>query len=353
MNIEFRNFVFYIYAPRWTDASAGIRSLHYLCHQLNGIGMASYLILSNSTSKNSSDTSPILQTPVLTQELLESHKKMGKFPITFYSETVPGNPLRAPFVVRYLMNYVGSLGGMNSFHSKEQILAYSHNIAVDYAMKNNCLTPEVLFLPAVDPKEFSFQLDKRENFYLLYAGKYRAFIGKPQVPEDRKFIEIKRTGHSAQNRHEVIELLSKCRGVISFENSSIITEAVLSGCPGIFVPNPFLREAIASVELGWDGTAWGLSAEEEERARSTLQMGRDRYLNLVSDFPKTLESYCQNLLSLIEPQADWGEFLVPRNFGIFSRHRVELATQIFKNLGFFALLKVVSNFVRRRMSRRF
>ncbi|MFC6806047.1 hypothetical protein ACFQE2_10095 [Methylophaga thalassica] len=38
------NLPFYIYAPDFSQKSAGIRALHYLCHGLNEMGREAYLV---------------------------------------------------------------------------------------------------------------------------------------------------------------------------------------------------------------------------------------------------------------------------------------------------------------------
>jgi hypothetical protein len=60
-----------------------------------------------------------LNTPILNQEIADSHFRAKVTPITIYTETVPGNPLKAPIVIRFLMNYIGSLDGPKDFNAEE------------------------------------------------------------------------------------------------------------------------------------------------------------------------------------------------------------------------------------------
>ena len=50
--------------------------------------------------------------------------------------------------------------------------------------------------------------------------------------------------------------MAKASVLHCFENSSIITEAVLSGTPVILVRSEFFKEVIAEQELGWSGMGY-------------------------------------------------------------------------------------------------
>jgi hypothetical protein len=267
---------------------------------------------------------------------------------------VPGNPLKATRVIRYLLNYSGALGGQTEFPPTEFLIAYSLNIALDYHKSNiTSALPDVLFLPAVDPNEFDFKLENRDDFYLLYAGKYRAFIGTPPYLPNRKIVEVLRHGSRAQTRVELIDLLSRCRAVISLENSSIITEAILSGAPGIFLPNQFLSEALAEHELGWDGTGWGIDEAEESRARLTLREGRDAYFKQIANFPQNLTLIFNKANDFFKDNTGNHYLTIPQNYSFLSAHRFRMSLQIISVLGFRTWLKVVKNFLLRRLSGRF
>ena len=332
---------YYIYTPAWRTNSAGIRALHYLCHSLNSIGQKAFLVIPASY-KSTNLVNANLNTPILTKEMVREHKRYNLDPIVIYSETVPGNPLNSTNTVRYLMNYVGLLGGQRKFSENEFLLAFSQNIATDYFNKNGKEVHSVLFLPPSDPREFEVNRNKnqhRKDFYLLYAAKYRNFVGNhPQLP-NIPMIEIKRDSKFAQTRSELIELLGQCRGVIAFENSAIISEAVLSGVPGYFIENEFLEQAIAEAELGWDGMGWGFTSEIELQAHNTLENGIERYLDSVSKYFESLSIFV-NLTQSREENLPPTEIKLPEGkFGLML-HRFRLAKQIFQNLGFRRLLTV-------------
>lgn len=341
---------YYIYAPRWIQSSAGIRALHYLCHALNSYGARAFLVLSEPEFQGRPRVNGALNTPVLSQEIADSHSRSGLVPIVIYSETVPGNPLNAQCVVRYIMNYVGALGGPAKFMDFEYLLSYSESIRQDILKSEPNLVIDKLFLPPIDPRDFKFNTAPSEEFYLLYAGKYRAFIGEPPDISGKKIIEILRDGKGAQTSSELIELLSRCKGVISLENSSIITEAALSGRPGMFLPNKFLTRAIAESELGWDGTAWGISEDDERIARESVSKGRDRYMDATVAFEIELKQFVTNTQNFVIKFSSSSDLKVPNYKYLASKHRIGLAIQIYSAFGARTLFKVVLNFMRRRLA---
>lgn len=344
----------YIYSPIWTSASAGIRALHFLCHALNYHGFPSYLILATNASKGYSPVNSELITPVLTQEMADEHFRANKKPITIYSETIPGNPLNAQFVVRYLMNFVGDLGGPKSYSDQDFILSYSRNISEDFRIKTGRSVDAELFLPAIDPREFiEEESSKKGNHYLLYAGKYRALHGKPPEVNKPELIEIRRDGRHAQSRQELIELIKSAKAVISVENSSIITEAVLAGTPGLFLPNDTLKSAIAEHELGWGGTAWGIEHDSEAQARASLQKGKEVYFERISDFISALHPLVSTLYTKSSAVDYSSKIRVPQNKRLVNRHRLYLARQIIASSGVKTFLMVLRNFMRRRLAKRF
>ena len=281
---------YYVYAPRWLDTSAGIRALHYLCHALNQNGEDAYIASSEPFSRTTSRVSGLLHTPLLTNEILASHKASGRLPITIYAETVLGNPLNAGLVVRLLLNYSGALGGQQIFQKNEKVWAFSQAIASDYELRSGTKVAGKIFIPPIDPREFNSSPDK-DDFQLVYAGKYRDFVGEPFNVGELPSIEIFRDGPRKQSRKEVISLLARAKVLYSFENSSIVTEAILSGTPAVFVPNEFLGQIIGEDELGAAGVATDLSKDSLASAAASVNLGREQYLKRVSEFGDSITKF--------------------------------------------------------------
>lgn len=339
--------LFYVYSPAWRSNAAGIKVLHYLCHALNQVGCDAWLILHNPNERSAS-TNPRLDTPVLSNAQSKIHFAQGRTPTVIYSETIPGNPLKAVRVIRYLLNYPGALGGMSSFSSNEWLVAYSAKIQ---ASSPEC--SDVLFLPAVDLDELPGSVEKDPNLHLMYAGKYRAFVGEPKLPDGIETIEIYRDGPRRQPREEVLDLLSRANSIYVWENSTIATEAVLMGTVCIFVPNPFLGEIIAEEELGNDGFTTGFDVDEIERAQATLPRAKSRYLESIESFWSQLSTLVEKNQRLIKTQgAQQSAIRVPESSHLISTHRVSLFVELCRNQGIRRALNVAKEFGYLRVTRK-
>lgn len=343
----------YVYAPPYIEESAGIRCLHLLCHSLNSVGVKSWIVLSSGQEKNQSAVNPKLLTPLLNEDLRDLHFKIGKSPIVIYSETVPGNPLNAQNVVRWIMNYPGILGGPKTFPKSEILVAYSKKIALH--LGGNV---PVLFLPPVDLREIYetrklYANVKKTKTVLMYAGKYRGFVGKPLTPKwlNEVPLEIFREGINKQDRNEVMKLLATSRMLISFENSTLITESILLGTPVILIKSTFFDELIAEYELGKFGTSWSDTNNPELVALSHINFAERKYIESVNKFKINLidqSSLWRKLASLSDYMSP---IVIPKMGIIINKHRIRLLFQILITKGPIVLIRVLFSFARRRLSR--
>lgn len=332
-----------IWAPNWVESSAGIRAIHFLCHALNMQGSKAFLVLFDPVKKSSLGTNPALMTPVISGEQLRSFTSHGIHPIAVYPEDVIGNPLNAPVVVRFLWNYSGALGGPLAFDKSESIWAYSENISKDYKSKTG-IKPKVLFLPPVDPREFPVSKNKKP-YQVIYAGKYRSFVGKPFNVGILPSVEIFRSGKKKQSRSEVKRLIAEATVLYSFENSSIVTEAILSGTPAGFIPNKFLGKIIAAKELGDAGSFVGDSAESVEAARLRLPEARSNYIESISSFKSALRIFVRTTQKLAESTTSTSLTVLPKNRSRFTKNRVFLAFEILRSKGPKIFLKELRRFI--------
>jgi hypothetical protein len=339
---------FYIYVPRWIDSSAGIKALHLLCHALNEIGEMAFLVICEEAHENRPRVNGLLKTPVLTQEIADAHFKAGLTPITIYSETIPGNPINAPFVVRFIANYIGLLGGPEDFLKDEFIVAYSEKLAIHTASKLNREDVYTLFFHAIDPRPFESKIEK-EEFLLIYAAKYRIFSGDPEFKSKFKTIEITRDGPNAQSRGEVIDLLRRASGLVCFENSAIVMEAILSGTPAILIRSEFFSEGIADIETKGFGMRWGYSEENLEEAQSEIEIAKELYLQTEDEFFKKLIEFVNEVQVASEKKEYEKVVIVPQYSQIVNRHRIRMALMILRNHGMKQLIKVLKAFIARRV----
>jgi hypothetical protein len=337
--------LFYIYTPCWRDNAAGIRVLHYLCDALNQIGSNAFLILHNPY-ESKIQTNRLLKTPVLSQGLADQHLKEARVPTVIYSETIPGNPLRATRVVRYLLNYPGALGGPMKFKSNELLISYTKSI-----MENSSQDSTVLFLPAVKRDELPSVTTKDPNLRLVYAGKYRGFVGPPPKVSEFPVTEIYRDGPNKQSRAVVLDLLARASALYLWENSSIATEAVLLDTPCVFIQNEFLGQIIAETELGIDGTTFSNTEESLDKARETLPLAKLKYLKAEENFWIQLKGFIEVHDSTFKNSpTSLKRIKVPKSKHLINRHRLLLFFSMLRNIGLVRTLLVVKEFGQFRKS---
>lgn len=341
----------YIYAPGYISFSAGIKNLHFLCHALNVNGFAAYMVIHGTLYPDIPKINSDLITPVLDKELRDQHFKDGRVPIVIYPESIPGNPLNAQFVIRWLLNYPGALGGAEDFPEAHRLIAFSDSIS-----KTINPQPSVLFLPPLDPRDITeAQIENGEGSHhgsaVMYAGKFRMFVGEPKLPKWAalmKPVEIFREGPRKQSREEVLKLLGEAPVLFAFENSTIITEAILLGTPVVLIKSEFFNEVIAEKELSMFGSAWESGPKSKADAEKSLNLAKDFYFEAISNFRS-------DLLSEVEvwfKEAKGWDYLspvsLPLETGIVSEHRIHLAVQILKTQGLRSLIRISIGFLKRR-----
>ena len=279
---------YYIVTPAYRRVSAGIRCLHLLCHNLNLSGQIAYLLQDpDPRNPEAMVTGTDLLTPVLTHKIATEHVARGQRPIVVYPETVKGNPFNAQIVVRYLLNFPGLLGGDHQYADDEICFAYSEVLGKAAGCDGN-----VLFIPPIDTSVFkpsSQEVERRGSCF--YADKFRKVHGGTLHECTTNSAEILRNSPQDQSDVEIARLLHTSEVFYTYENTALAIEAVLCGCPAVFIPNPFLTSIIASAELGPEGYAWGTGAEEIGRAKATVRQGADNYLRKTAAFERQLQSF--------------------------------------------------------------
>jgi GT2 family glycosyltransferase len=224
---------------------------------------------------------------------LEAHTAAGKTPIVVYPETLRGNPFQAAVVARYILNFPGKLGGDSTFAPSEHCYAYSETLrrAVPDAKGK-------LFLPVSDPNEFSPPEHENRSGSCFYAGKYQHIhrgelfeITKNSTEIVSNLGGVINPTQPVQTRRELVDLFRKSEVMYCYENSSLALEALLCGCPVVFLPNPHFTESIGAHELGTFGQSWGTAPEDVQRARETVHLARRRYLEIFAEFEAELAAF--------------------------------------------------------------
>ena len=199
--------------------------------------------------------------------------------------------------------------------------------------------------------ELPIGIPKENGLALVYAGKYRSYIGAPPMLPDNP-IELFRDGEAKLSRKEFLNELGRAEKIYLFENSSVATEAVLLNTIAIFVQNKFLGSIIAESELGNGGVSIGFGENELERARWTLPEARIKYEEAQENFWKQLKSIVENSIEHFQHRpVQLKQINVPTgHYGLF-RHRVRLIEGIVRQKGAKAALQTIVNYLLYSMGR--
>lgn len=328
--------LFYIYAPPYRSNSAGIRVLYMLCDGLNKDQVNAWIVLSNP---NEASEMHDLDCPILDFQTLKNNMEITSKVVVIYSETVVGNPLSATNVIRYYLNYPGALGGTSKFRHDEIKIAYSENIG-----KTLTGNFEILFIPAVDPKSLPEKVEK-SDLSLVYAGKYRAFRGRPEAAYEAPWLEIFRDGPNKQTRQEVLRLLSVAKQIYVWENSTIATEAILLGAPVIFMENDFLGKIIAEKELGHYGYTLKCDKESIDTARKELNLATQKYMEAWLKYPKDIDKFKNRVINEASNLGSQKSLLkIPRKGIYLNLHRLRMFISITRHSGILRALRVTREF---------
>ncbi len=289
---------YYIFAPGYTDTSSGVRALHYLCHALNLSGQEAYVtsdifnvksaMASNFHSDlNREDRVKInihLRTPILSGEIFNNHKAAKREPIVVYPETVTGNPLNANRVIRYILNTPAFLAGDSVYDKNELLFAYKQEFLPDY------MKAEQLHIPVCDLSLFNpsnIPRNERKGKY-FFVNRYLQAGGKLlEVTEGATELSFR----NPRSLRELSEIFKSAELLYSYEPSALCREAMLCGCPVVYLPNTMLTFNPGAEIYGNDGIAWGASEEQIEHAKATVGKVYVTYKQLEKLFWVQLEDF--------------------------------------------------------------
>jgi hypothetical protein len=250
---------YYIAAPAFRASSAGVYSLHALCHALRCAGYPAYIV-------GTEELNPIWNTRTLTQAEADAHAAAGIEPIVVYPEVMVGNPLGATTVVRYVMNVPGFFTGKRMEEGPEDMLFfYSPQFIEDRDPRD----VDYLMAPTIDPRLFRPDPDQVRDKVLVYQHRFPvADIDMSLFPAGAELL----TMENPLSLAELARLFQRTKVLYSYELSGTCTMAAACGVPVIYRPEGGMTQLPTTFLLGDNGAA--LSDEVGGLERATRTVGK-------------------------------------------------------------------------------
>lgn len=281
---------YYIVAPRFTRTSAGVRVLFRLADLLNKHGCSAFIFLRPDFNKYLG-SSPVDVAPILNGRIADYHYAVGATPIVIYPEVATVDRFAPPVRVRYVLNYDGHLGSAVSDLSDDFLLAYSDRIAVELGVSTLKAT---LFIPVSDPSFYSPpEATTVRRGGVFYAGKYKYRFSGKTFPLTDGMPEITRDRRDSQTPEQIRALFQSAEFFYCYEDSALAIEAILCGCPAVFLPNEHFKGPLGAKELGGLGFAVGTSPEQLAHAKATVVAAREHYLKLLDDLGPQVDAFIE------------------------------------------------------------
>ncbi len=249
----------------------GIKVLHYLCDRLNSKGNLAFLLPYDQTDPLLV-TAPNYLAPRLDREIFEAHISSGLTPIVVYPEIVAGNPLDASLVARYVLNFPGLIGGDTSYAESELVVGFSKELS-DERFGGLTLT-----LAPWDLEHFDLpDTPVRREGSCFYSLKHR-FLGGKLLYDTASSTEITQDMEPI----EIAKLFQRSEVFYCYENTALVGEALLCGCPVILLSDGPPLTIIGQDTTKGMGIAQGNSREALDYVKSTVLQGRENLLNSIS-----------------------------------------------------------------------
>jgi len=217
--------VFVIVAPDYTHRSAGVRALYRLCHHLNAAG---YPAAMTPMPGHSIRTLPGWDTPL--------HTGPVKKRIVIYPEVVPGNPLGARKVVRWVLNNPGLLGGEKTYADDERVFVFNpERMAIVNRAVRMPIGPErVLNIGLIDPAHIYPDPRVPKTIDCVFSSRGEALRARFRLPDETELLPIEALTPSMASLGDV---LRRTRTLYSYNHASnVLKEAVICGCR-VLVPD--------------------------------------------------------------------------------------------------------------------
>lgn len=271
---------YYIISPRYIRTSGGVRVLFRLADLINKAGGSAFVFLWPYFNHELA-SSPMDVAPFLNRRIADYHFQNGLTPIVVYPETVRASRFTPPVRVRYLLNYNELLFRNEPLDADDYLLSFSQAIADQVHIAKPHRT---IFLPVSDPVFFCPPKEPvRRTGGSFYAGKYKYRFGGKTFPITDGLPEITRDRPDSQTPEQIRALFQQSEYFYCYEDSALALEAILCGCPTVFLPNDHFPAPLGAKELNGLGFAWGTSRDQLRHAKETVAAARAEHLRRLDE----------------------------------------------------------------------
>lgn len=333
---------YYIMAPPYRRTSAGARVLYQLCHEINALGGQAFIYLRPGISFESA-ASPMHVAPFLTKEIRDFHFEKGLTPIVIYPEIFNIAKFNAPFKIRYLLNYNDLLIKNAPLTEDDYLLCYSEKISEQITI----IKPrKTIFIPVSDAEFYSPPAPNSiRSGSVFYAGKYKdKFKGKTYDITNNS-IEITRDKPNSQTPVQIRELFQTSEVFYSYEDTALIIEAMLCGCPVVLLTNDYFKIPLGDIELGGTGYSIDYSHAGLLHAQQTVNNFRLKYNELLKKIrPDTLDMIfnTQKLVNSIKYTTPFALNILNSKNKYYIIHNIMfILSNTISDIGYFSTIKII------------
>lgn len=261
-----KDFYFYICTPGWKSHSAGVRSLHQLCHELNERGHLAFI---PQGARN-----PKLKTPYLADGYGSYDLSEMKM-VAVYPEGVEGDPWKADVVTRWLLNT------QNHYSVRTDDLFFVFEPQYRIPGKD-C---RQLWMPMVD-EEIFYDSNLPRSGRCIYVNKYKGKITPEHMDGSTDLSKIARGDKNA-----LAAIFRSSEYLILYEESMMGMEAAFCGCPTVFVLSDQLKKVPGSMVGEIHGSTTGFDKKSVAHARETIPLMLAGYQRLKKETPAMVDEF--------------------------------------------------------------
>lgn len=280
---------YYIATADYDGSQIHIRQLHQLCHELNTRGFEAFLWGARGLNGH-------LWTPQLSLEQRAAHYKAGKKPVWIH--------LALDKILRQQSHW--TLAYTPEIHASDKPQLGKGRI--DFAQGDKPASLSLpLALPWVDSTVFRPSATRPDGPALVYADKYLKAGGSLQG-QHADLVNLGAPTGAHAKAEDRAGLLRSASVIYCYEAGVITAEALLCGCPVVYIQNDRTLALPAASPWLSLATAWGDNPAELARARSELPSYQQQHLANFHDSAAELDQFIeatQRALSEMTFEAAW------------------------------------------------